>query len=281
MPSPLTGWGCCRPADLKHRGEEQNPRESTRWLRHERARGELGLLTVLGCRSVHLSADTGSRVKMPPSPAFPLPGMEDPPAGGQTNRQAGTPLNTTVPLQTKLLQHPKTLQSLGGCTAQAQPLLSLPPLPAFTSSALLSSKKAGKNTQALLPAELFPSIPTGKSRSKHFTTYFCAGASGEKGTAQQKAQPGQKRLRFGTGRRCPCAGRGDMSQLRRTSVWQDIQQPLCGEERGIAGGHPHSPGLALRGKEGRKIGTGRQGESEGSSRERGPGGRGEGAPPRG
>lgn len=92
----LTGWGCCCPTDLAHRGEEQNPWESIRWLRHESTYGEerggeLGLLTVLACRAVRLSADAGSCMNMLPSPAFPLPGTEDPPAGGQTDRQAHLP----------------------------------------------------------------------------------------------------------------------------------------------------------------------------------------------
>ena len=196
----------------------------------QRGEGNLGLLMVLAHRAAHLSADAGSRVKMLSSPGFPLPGTEDPPQEDrQTDRQAHLP-TPRYHCRPSSCSTPKLFKASKAAQAQAQPLLSLPPLPAFTSSALLSSKKSWRNTQAPLPTELFPSTPVGKSRSKHSSTYFCAGVSGEKGTGRRKAQPSPAR-------------NGSVSARADDDRVQDVGHVTAPEDERAAG-HPGAHCLA-------------------------------------
>lgn len=125
-------------------------------------RGELGLLAVLACRAVCLPADTGSCVKVLPSPAFPLPGVEDPPAGGQTDRQAHLP-TPRYHCQPSSCSTPKLFKDSKAAQPRHSRCSRFPPQPAFTSSAFHSSKRAGETPRPCCPPSSSPALLSAKA----------------------------------------------------------------------------------------------------------------------
>lgn len=170
---PLVGWGCCCPTDLEHRGKEQNPRESTCWLRQERRTGAADGPCVQGSPS---ASRCGTVCEDAAFSSLPSPGHGRP-STGQTHLPSPwhhcRPSSCSTPELFKVLETAQPKHSI--CFGFLFCLL-LPPQPSSPAQHL-------EKYPGVLPTEPLPSIPISKGWLKRLAMYFCAGGSAGKGTS--------------------------------------------------------------------------------------------------